>query len=357
MSFESVGIIGAGSWGTALALLLHGNGIPITMWGHDAERVRDIASRRENKICLPGVALPAALRLTPELRELRECDLLLVVTPSKAVREVAARLSASGVRDGAVLLSCTKGVERGSGLRMSEVIAEHFPDHPLAVLSGPSHAEEVARKMPTCVVLGCGDASIALKLQRAFTAPFFRAYTSDDIAGVEFGGALKNIFALAAGDMAGYESYARQIAGLLADEPRLLRDVFDALFHIAAADGIIHPSEDTFLRTVARIFGIGAAEFRSIRAAFVQETGRGAAAIDSPYDILGVEASISDAALKARHRQLVRDHHPDSLASRGVPPEFHAASERKLAVINAAYDAIQRARGQKQAATSKSPAQ
>ena len=199
MSFESVGIIGAGSWGTALALLLHGNGIPITMWGHDAERVRDIASRRENKICLPGVALPAALRLTPELRELRECDLLLVVTPSKAVREVAARLSASGVRDGAVLLSCTKGVERGSGLRMSEVIGGHFPDHPLAVLSGPSHAEEVARKMPTCVVLGCGDPSIALKLQRAFTAPFFRAYTSDDIAGVEFGGALKNIFALAAG--------------------------------------------------------------------------------------------------------------------------------------------------------------
>lgn len=168
---------------------------------------------------------------------------------------------------------------------------------------------------------------------------------------------VRRIFALAAGDMAGYESYARQIAGLLADEPRLLRDVFDALFHIAAADGIIHPSEDTFLRTVARIFGIGAAEFRSIRAAFVQETGRGAAAIDSPYDILGVEASISDAALKARHRQLVRDHHPDSLASRGVPPEFHAASERKLAVINAAYDAIQRARGQKQAATSKSPAQ
>jgi glycerol-3-phosphate dehydrogenase (NAD(P)+) len=82
---------------------------------------------------------------------------------------------------------------------MSEVIAEHFPNHPLAVLSGPSHAEEVARKMPTCVVLGCGDSAIAQKLQRAFTAPYFRSYTSDDIAGVELGGALKNIFALAAG--------------------------------------------------------------------------------------------------------------------------------------------------------------
>ena len=199
MSFANVGIIGAGSWGTALALLLHGNGVPVTVWGHDAGHVRDIASRRENVVCLPGVILPESLRLTHELDDLRGCDLLLLVTPSKAIREVSARLSASGVRDGAVLLSCTKGVERGSGLRMSEVIDEHFPKHPLAVLSGPSHAEEVARKKPTCVVLGCGDTGIAQGLQRAFTAPFFRAYTSEDLAGVEFGGALKNIFALAAG--------------------------------------------------------------------------------------------------------------------------------------------------------------
>ncbi len=199
MSFANIGIIGAGSWGTALALLLHGNKIPVTVWGHDADHVRGIAARRENSPYLPGIPLPETLRLTHELDDLRECDLLLVVTPSKAIREVSARLSASGVRDGAVLLSCTKGVERGSGLRMSEVIGEHFPNHPLAVLSGPSHAEEVARMMPTCVVLGCGDSGIAQKLQRAFTAPFFRAYTSDDLAGVEFGGALKNIFALAAG--------------------------------------------------------------------------------------------------------------------------------------------------------------
>ena len=200
MSFSNVGIIGAGSWGTALALLLlQGNKIPVTLWGHDEEHVRGIAERRENSPYLPGIAVPDSLRLTAELGDLSACDLLLLVTPSKAIREVAARLSASGVRDGAVLLSCTKGVERSSGLRMSEVIAEHFPSHPLAVLSGPSHAEEVARKMPTCVVLGCGDTAIAQKLQRAFTAPYFRAYTSDDISGVELGGALKNIFALAAG--------------------------------------------------------------------------------------------------------------------------------------------------------------
>jgi glycerol-3-phosphate dehydrogenase (NAD(P)+) len=199
VSFANVGIVGAGSWGTALALLLHGNGVRVTMWGHDAEHVREIAARRENRFCLPGVVLPSELRLTAELGDLRDCDLLLLVTPSMAIREVAARLATSGVRDGTVFLSCTKGVERGSGLRMSEVVARHFPNHPIAALSGPSHAEEVARKMPTCVVLGCADSGIAQKLQRAFTAPFFRAYTSDDIAGVEFGGALKNIFALAAG--------------------------------------------------------------------------------------------------------------------------------------------------------------
>ncbi len=199
MSFANVGIIGAGSWGTALALLLHGNKIPVTLWGHDERHVLDIVNSHENTAYLPGIEVPKEILMTALLGDLSECDLLLLVTPSKAVREVAARLSASGVREGAVLLSCTKGVERGRGLRMSEVIAEHFPAHPLAVLSGPSHAEEVARKMPTCVVLGCGDGGIAQKLQRAFTAPFFRAYTSDDIPGVELGGALKNIFALAAG--------------------------------------------------------------------------------------------------------------------------------------------------------------
>ena len=199
MSFANVGIIGAGSWGTALALLLHGKKIPVTLWGHDERHVLDIVNSHENTAYLPGIEVPKEILMTALLGDLSECDLLLLVTPSKAVREVAARLSASGVREGAVLLSCTKGVERGRGLRMSEVIAEHFPAHPLAVLSGPSHAEEVARKMPTCVVLGCGDGGIAQKLQRAFTAPFFRAYTSDDIPGVELGGALKNIFALAAG--------------------------------------------------------------------------------------------------------------------------------------------------------------
>lgn len=166
---------------------------------------------------------------------------------------------------------------------------------------------------------------------------------------------VRAVFELAARDTAGFESYARQIATLLASEPRVLRDVFDGLFHIAAADGIIHASEDQFLRTVADIFGINAAEFRAIRAAFVQDvTQTKGGRDDSPYDILGVTPSIDPARLKARHRELVRDHHPDSLLARGVPMDFHAAASRKLAVINAAYDSILKERGQKRSAATES---
>ena len=118
------------------------------------------------------------------------------MTPSVAVREVAARLDPA---PGAVLLSCTKGVERGTGLRMSEVLQARFPGQVVAALSGPSHAEEVARRMPTAVVIGCPDPALGLRLQQAFSTPSLRTYTSEDVAGIELGGALKNIFAIAAG--------------------------------------------------------------------------------------------------------------------------------------------------------------
>ncbi len=199
MSFQSVGVIGSGSWGTALGLLLHDNGLPVTIWGHDPAHMGRMRAARVNAEYLPGIPLPPRLGLAEKLEDLRACDLLLIVTPSKAMREIAARLHATGPRQDAVLLSCTKGVERGTGLRMSEILAERFPTNPVAVLSGPSHAEEVARRLATCVVLGSPEAAIAQRLQRAFSAPWFRAYTNDDVAGIELGGALKNIFALAAG--------------------------------------------------------------------------------------------------------------------------------------------------------------
>ena len=199
MSFTNIGIVGAGGWGTALALLLHENNFPITLWGHDPLEVALVAERRENVVYLPGIPLPESFRYTSDLDDLAVCDLLVLVLPSKAMREVSARLSTVALRPDAVLLTCTKGVERGSGMRMSEIVAEFFPTHAIAALSGPSHAEEVARQAPTAVAIAATDATVAQRLQQAFTTRFFRAYTNDDVAGIELGGALKNIFALAAG--------------------------------------------------------------------------------------------------------------------------------------------------------------
>lgn len=198
-SFRSAGILGAGSWGTALATLLAQKGLPVTLWGHDPEHIEAIRSDRVNEAYLPGIELPVSIEATPSLEAVSRADFVLFVTPSKAIREVAEKFAATSPPRDTVLITCTKGLERGSGMRMSEVLQEVFPDNPVAVLSGPSHAEEVGRQMPTAVVLGCADELVGQTLQRTISSPFFRAYTSGDIAGIELGGALKNIFAIAAG--------------------------------------------------------------------------------------------------------------------------------------------------------------
>jgi len=141
------------------------------------------------------------------------------------------------------------------------------------------------------------------------------------------------LYDLAAQDVAGYEAYAAKIATLLADEPEMLRALLECLFHVAAADGILHPDEDRFLGVVAETFGLTRGEFLSVRAGFVNDPC-------SPYQILGVHPDISDADLKLRHRALVREHHPDKLAATGVPPELRCAATRRLAAINAAHDTI-----------------
>lgn len=167
----------------------------------------------------------------------------------------------------------------------------------------------------------------ALTFERLHSAP------AEEARNVQY------VFELAASDSAGYDVYASRIRDTLSAEPRLLRDVLDALFHIAAADGVFHGREEVFLADVAGIFGISDGEFRSIRAAFVHD-GRSGIGNDDPYDILGISRDVSDAQLKSHYRQLVRDHHPDSLIARGVPAEFHAAAEQKLAGFNAAYERV-----------------
>lgn len=151
-------------------------------------------------------------------------------------------------------------------------------------------------------------------------------------------GNVKRLFDLAKQDVAGFESYADQIAGLMRDDLALRRDVLECLFHVASADGILHSAEEAYLREVARRLGVGDSEFRQIKSEFVRDPA-------SPYDVLGVSPSVSDVEIRARHRRLVLDHHPDKLVGEGVPAEFLAAAERALANINAAWDQIRRERG------------
>jgi len=153
---------------------------------------------------------------------------------------------------------------------------------------------------------------------------------------------LKNVarlFNLAKKDVAGYESYAKQLARLFQDDRETLKAVLDGLFHIAKADEVIHPSEEDYLASVARIFGFSDTEFAYIRARHVQAKER------SPYDVLEVDPSISDAELKKRYRELVRENHPDRLMARGVPEEFIEIANNKIAAINQAYDEIAKERG------------
>ena len=194
---KRIAVIGAGGWGTALANLMASKGLPVTLWGFEPHHVEELRQTRVNTPFLPGIRLHDQITPTADMAEVADADLLLVVPPSKGMRGVAERLAAVAPRG--PLVSFTKGIEQGSGLRMSEILRAALPASSIAVLSGPSHAEEVAVAMPTAVVLGCEDAALAAKIQRAMNSQTFRVYTSTDIAGIELGGALKNIFAIAAG--------------------------------------------------------------------------------------------------------------------------------------------------------------
>jgi glycerol-3-phosphate dehydrogenase (NAD(P)+) len=204
MKIESTAIIGSGGWGTALAALWARQGNTVTLWGHTPDRVKHIAATRKNADYLADVELPLSIRVTSELGDCVDADLIVFVTPSKALRTVAAQLQPLVKNAAAIMLSCTKGIEHGSGLRMSEIVAEYFPRNSIAVLSGPNLAVEVARGLPTATVLGCCQIDVAACLQQHLGSERFRVYTSHEVTGIELGGALKNIFAISAGVSDGF---------------------------------------------------------------------------------------------------------------------------------------------------------
>ena len=191
------GVIGAGSWGTALALVLHNNGHEVTLWSHSAASVESLLKNRELKDKLPGVKIPEAIQITNDLQQaVKNMDMLVLAVPSACIRSTAHNM-APCVADGQLCVS--KGIEESTLKIMTEVIEDEIPNCRAAVLSGPSHAEEVSRGLPTTVVAGAHDRKTAEYIQNLFMNQVFRLYTSPDMLGIELGGALKNVIALAAG--------------------------------------------------------------------------------------------------------------------------------------------------------------
>ena len=189
-------VVGSGAWGTALAVCLHNNGHEVTIWTFEKELIAQIETTRENPR-LPGAKLPEAIRISGEYSCVSGCDLVVVASPSFPIRSVC-RGIAPYLKDNAVLVCVTKGLEEGTQLRMSQVVSQETGKN-VVVLTGPSHAEEVALGIPTGCVAACEDQVLAEFVQDVFMSDCFRVYTSPDVVGAELGAALKNVIAMCAG--------------------------------------------------------------------------------------------------------------------------------------------------------------
>lgn len=202
MTFHHAGVIGAGAWGTALAQVCARAGLKVTLQAREAEVVASINEAHENALFLPGVALEPAIRAAADMSALAACDLILAVAPAQHLRSALAAL-APHLTPGVPVVLCAKGVEQGSLKLMTEVATETIPGAPIAVLSGPSFAGEVARGLPTAVTLACDDEGLARSIAHAIATPTFRPYVAGDMIGAEAGGAVKNVLAIACGVVEG----------------------------------------------------------------------------------------------------------------------------------------------------------
>jgi glycerol-3-phosphate dehydrogenase (NAD(P)+) len=208
MAADRLSILGGGSWGTALAIALHQRFGEIRLWVHEPELAETMRRTRENPVYLPGFSLPG--NIVPEAEMCADADWVLGVMPSQFARRVYGQLKAS-----APIVSATKGLEQGSYLRMSQVIRELHPDAPVAVLSGPTFAREVAKGDPAAVVVASEDASMAVQVQQVFGTKRLRLYTSGDVTGVEMGASMKNVIAIGAGVCAGLGLGSNAAAALI----------------------------------------------------------------------------------------------------------------------------------------------
>ncbi|CEP91233.1 glycerol-3-phosphate dehydrogenase (NAD(P)) (NAD(P)H-dependent glycerol-3-phosphate dehydrogenase) [[Clostridium] sordellii] len=208
---EKICVLGAGSWGTALALVVAKKGYDVSMWTLNEKQCEAIKETRENKDYLPGVNIPENIKMTTSLEEaVLNSSLIVLAVPSQAIRSICKQIKPF-VNKNQILVDVAKGLEKGTGLRLSQVCEQELEEFKYVVLSGPSHAEEVSRDIPTTVVVASENLEDAEKVQDIFMTSKFRVYTNPDVIGVELGGALKNIIAFGAGicDGLGYGDNAK----------------------------------------------------------------------------------------------------------------------------------------------------
>lgn len=196
---SAIAILGAGSLGTSLAKLLAPKTPSLVLVTIDETCASGINADHRNPKYLVQIELPDHVRATTDHREALKVPLVVFAVPTAGIRSEAQKLADLGLPEETVLLSCAKGIERGTGERMSEILRDVFPNNPIAILTGPNHAEEIAEGLVTCAVVASENPEVARTIQELFTFPHFRTYTSDDVAGVEIGGAVKNVYAIAAG--------------------------------------------------------------------------------------------------------------------------------------------------------------
>jgi glycerol-3-phosphate dehydrogenase (NAD(P)+) len=330
----NLAVIGTGGWGTALSVLLHWNGHNVTLWGRLPAEVDPILAARENQAFLPGVKIPKEIVVTLDTESaLRAAELVVLAVPSHGMRPICGKLK-SFVTRGLPFVSVAKGIENETGARMSEVIQEVLQTDRIIALSGPSHAEEVARGIPTAVVVASQDAALAATAQKVFMNERFRIYTHDDIIGVELGGALKNVIAIAAGACDGIGFGDNTKAALctrgLAEMTRLgvaLGARRDTFFGLSGVGDLVVTAFSRHSRN--RGFGerLGRGETPERIAASTQMVAEGVKTAKSAWQLarrLGVDVPITSQVYAILYegkapKQAVRD-----LMTREAKPEFGA---------------------------------
>ena len=313
--FARIGVIGGGAWGTALAQTLRLAARDVTLWARDAAVISEITKTHENSGYLPGVPLDAGLIATSDLAQAASADLVLLVTPAQATA-VTARALRAHLRTGVPVVICAKGIEQSSGRRLSAVLAAELPDAPLAVLSGPGFAGDVVRGLPTAVTLACADAALGAELAATIGYRNFRIYWTDDVAGVELGGAVKNVLAIAAGIADGKKLGASAHAALVTRG-------FAELRRFGAALGAKPATLQGLSGLGDLLLTCGSAQSRNMSLGRGLGEGRGLA------DILGARRSVSEGvATAAAVVALARQHGLDMPIAEAV----HAVCEGKVTV-------------------------